>query len=102
MTIQARIAELEQQHRALENKIAESLNIDTLDIEIPVPTPRVYREYKNVSALDVTALANAALIIRFFRLFRGRRTGHNGLVVIISQRYSGNAKISRVCQCFDV
>jgi type III restriction enzyme len=29
-----------------------------LDIEIPVLTPRVYREYKNLSALDVGAMAH--------------------------------------------
>lgn len=32
-------------------------NIDALDIEIPVLTPRVYREYKNLAALDVGAMA---------------------------------------------
>lgn len=32
-------------------------DIDALDIEIPVLTPRVYREYKNLAALDVGALA---------------------------------------------
>lgn len=31
-------------------------DIEALDIEIPVLTPRVYREYKNLSALDVGAL----------------------------------------------
>lgn len=31
-------------------------NIDALDIEIPVLTPRVYREYKNLAALDVGAM----------------------------------------------
>lgn len=31
-------------------------DIDALDIEIPVLTPRIYREYKNLSALDVNAL----------------------------------------------
>lgn len=34
-----------------------SKNIAMLDIEIPVLTPRVYREYKNLSDLDVTRLA---------------------------------------------
>ena len=33
-------------------------DIDALDIEIPVLTPRVYREYKNLSALDVGALGH--------------------------------------------
>jgi len=31
-------------------------DIDALDIEIPVLTPRVYREYKNLADLDVSAL----------------------------------------------
>ena len=31
-------------------------NIDALDIEIPILTRRVYREYKNLKALDVTQL----------------------------------------------
>ena len=31
-------------------------NIDALDIEIPVLTPRVYREYKNLTDLDVTTI----------------------------------------------
>ncbi len=33
-------------------------DIDALDIEIPVLTPRVYREYKNLAALDVGALGH--------------------------------------------
>jgi type III restriction enzyme len=33
-------------------------DLDALDIEIPVLTPRVYREYKNLSALDVSALGH--------------------------------------------
>jgi type III restriction enzyme len=33
-------------------------DIDALDIAIPVLTPRVYREYKNLSALDVSALGH--------------------------------------------
>ena len=32
-------------------------NMDALDIEIPVLTPRVYREYKNLAALDVGTMA---------------------------------------------
>ena len=32
-------------------------NIDALDIEIPVLTPRVYREYKNLADLDVGTMA---------------------------------------------
>ena len=34
-------------------------DIEALDIEIPVLTPRIYREYKNLADLDVTALGNA-------------------------------------------
>ncbi len=38
------------------DKENEKKDIDALDIEIPVLTPRVYREYKNLSDLDVSAL----------------------------------------------
>jgi type III restriction enzyme len=34
----------------------EDKDIDALDIEIPVLTPRIYREYKNLSDLDESAL----------------------------------------------
>jgi len=36
----------------------EKKDIDALDIEIPVLTPRAYREYKNLSALDVSRLGH--------------------------------------------
>ncbi len=35
----------------------EKKNIEALDIEIPVLTPRVYREYKNLADLDAGAMA---------------------------------------------
>jgi len=38
------------------DKENEKKDIEALDIEIPVLTPRVYREYKNLSDLDVGAL----------------------------------------------
>ena len=38
------------------DKENERKDIDALDIEIPVLTPRVYREYKNLSDLDMSAL----------------------------------------------
>jgi len=37
-------------------------DIDALDIEIPVLTPRVYREYKNLGDLDVRALGHQRVI----------------------------------------
>ncbi|MFC1574329.1 DEAD/DEAH box helicase family protein, partial [Candidatus Latescibacterota bacterium] len=40
------------------DKENEKKDIDTLDIEIPVLTPRVYREYKSLSDLDITALGH--------------------------------------------
>jgi len=40
------------------DKENEKKDIDALDIEIPVLTPRVYREYKNLGALDVGALGH--------------------------------------------
>ena len=36
----------------------EKKDIDALDIEIPILTPRVYREYKNLDDLDVTAMGH--------------------------------------------
>ncbi|HQO20883.1 MAG TPA: DEAD/DEAH box helicase family protein [Acidobacteriota bacterium] len=40
----------------------EKKNIDALDIEIPVLTPRVYREYKNLGDLDVGKLGHQRLL----------------------------------------
>ena len=37
------------------DKENEKKNLDALDIEIPVLTPRIYREYKNLGDLDVRA-----------------------------------------------
>jgi type III restriction enzyme len=34
-------------------------DLENLDIEIPVLTARIYREYKNIAALDITALEHA-------------------------------------------
>jgi type III restriction enzyme len=36
-------------------------DLDALDIEIPILTPSVYREYKNLADLDVAALGNAKI-----------------------------------------
>jgi type III restriction enzyme len=41
-------------------------DIEALDIEIPVLTPRVYREYKNLSALDEGALGHQRVAYRQF------------------------------------
>jgi len=41
-------------------------DIEALDIEIPVLTPRIYREYKNLADLDVTALGNAKVPYQSF------------------------------------
>ena len=41
-------------------------NLEALDIEIPVLTPRIYREYKNLADLDVTALINAKIAYQSF------------------------------------
>lgn len=40
------------------DKENEKKDLDALDIEIPLLSPRVYREYKNLGALDVTALGH--------------------------------------------
>lgn len=41
-------------------------NIEELDIEIPVLSPRVYREYKNLSQLNVADFGNPIFAIRQF------------------------------------
>lgn len=41
-------------------------DIETLDIEIPIMTPRVYREYKNLSELDVTKFGNQVFTVQQF------------------------------------
>ena len=41
-------------------------NIDALDIEIPVLTPRVYREYKNLADLDTNAMTFQPVIYQNF------------------------------------
>lgn len=41
-------------------------DIDKLDIEIPVLTPRIYREYKNLSILDISDFRNKKLNINKF------------------------------------
>ena len=41
-------------------------NIDKLDIEIPVLTPRIFREYKNLSSLDVSKFNNKIIKIKQF------------------------------------
>jgi len=41
-------------------------DIDALDIEIPVLTPRVYREYKNLSTLDVSMQGHQRVAYRQF------------------------------------
>ena len=41
-------------------------DIEALDIEIPVLTPRVYREYKNLAGLDVGAMGHQRVAYRQF------------------------------------
>jgi type III restriction enzyme len=44
----------------------EKKDIEALDIEIPVLTPRVYREYKNLSGLDISALGHQIVAYQEF------------------------------------
>ena len=44
----------------------EKKDLEALDIEIPIMTPRVYREYKNLSDLDVSNLGNKRVGYRQF------------------------------------
>jgi type III restriction enzyme len=48
------------------DKENEKKDIDALDIEIPVLSPRVYREYKNLGDLDVSVLGHAKVAYRQF------------------------------------
>ncbi len=48
------------------DKDNEKKDIDALDIEIPVLTPRVYREYKNLGDLDAGAMAFQSVIYQTF------------------------------------
>ena len=41
-------------------------DIDALDIEIPVLSPRVYREYKNLSQLDIANFGNQVFTVQEF------------------------------------
>jgi type III restriction enzyme len=41
-------------------------DIQALDIEIPILSPRVYREYKNLSQLDVSAFGNQVFAVQEF------------------------------------
>ncbi|MCX5810395.1 MAG: DEAD/DEAH box helicase family protein [Proteobacteria bacterium] len=41
-------------------------DIETLDIEVPVLSPRVYREYKSLADLDVSSLGNDKVTYRHF------------------------------------
>lgn len=41
-------------------------DIEKLDIEIPVLTPRIYREYKNLSELDITSFTHKKLPLKEF------------------------------------
>jgi len=44
----------------------EKKDIDALDIEIPVLTPRIYREYKNLADLDISAMGHQRVTYQEF------------------------------------
>lgn len=48
------------------DKENEKKDIEALDIEIPVMTPRVYREYKNLADLEVEGLGNGKVAYQQF------------------------------------
>ena len=48
------------------DKENEKKDLETLDIELPVLTPRVYREYKNLSDLDVSRFGHQSVIYQEF------------------------------------
>lgn len=48
------------------DKENEKKDLDTLDIEIPVMTPRIYRDYKNLADLNIEALGNGKVPYKAF------------------------------------
>jgi type III restriction enzyme len=48
------------------DKENDKKDIDALDIEIPVVTPRIYREYKNLSELDVSNFGHQRVLYLTF------------------------------------
>lgn len=48
------------------DKENEKKNLDELDIEIPILTPRVYREYKNLGELNVSAFGHQKVLYQEF------------------------------------
>ncbi len=48
------------------DKENEKKDLDLLDIEIPILTPRVYREYKNLGELDVSKFGHQTVIYQQF------------------------------------
>jgi type III restriction enzyme len=48
------------------DKENDTKDLDELDIEIPIMTPRVYREYKNLSEIDVEQLESGTIPYREF------------------------------------
>ena len=48
------------------DKENEKKDIDALDIEIPVMTPRVYREYKNLGDLDIKIFGHQTILYQEF------------------------------------
>lgn len=65
-------------------------DIDALDIEIPVLTPRIYREYKNLADLDVSALDHTKVECQSFTeeqqreiVFRDITTGEISHITIL-------------------
>jgi type III restriction enzyme len=48
------------------DKENEQKDLATLDIELPVMTPRIQREYKNLGSLDVSAFGNKRVSVKTF------------------------------------
>lgn len=48
------------------DKENEKKDLDALDIEIPILTPRVYREYKNLGELDISSFGHQTVIYQQF------------------------------------
>lgn len=59
----------------------EAKNIDELDIEIPVLTPRIYRKYQNLNSLDVSSVLNDRIVLKAYSDVEKREIVFNYTVI---------------------
>jgi type III restriction enzyme len=72
-------------------------DVEALDIELPVLSPRIQREYKNLDHLDVTALAHRRVPVKTFTdeqqreiVFRDMNTDQQSHVTVMDSAFTPN------------